>query len=89
LDDGEGGSGANVVESEHGADVLTANAGNAGEDDTANNENNTPAVEGEEILLDRRRMEDEWMSTQVGRCSNAETHVRLLLLSIVNVHTLT
>jgi len=64
LDDGEGGSGANVVESEHGADVLTANAGNAGEDDTANNENNTPAVEGEEILLDRRRMEDEWMSTQ-------------------------
>lgn len=59
-EEGESGSGVVNNAGNRGTDVENGNT-TAGANETSSN---TP-VEGEEILLDRLRMEDEWMSTQV------------------------
>jgi hypothetical protein len=59
-EEGESGSGVVNNAGNRGTDVENGNT-TVGANETSSN---TP-VEGEEILLDRLRMEDEWMSTQV------------------------
>ena len=52
-------------ENEDDRDVTEANNTNQNRDGDNENANINTPVEGEDILLDRLRMEDEWMSTQV------------------------
>jgi len=51
-------------ENEDDRDVTEANNTNQNRDGDNENANVNTPVEGEDILLDRLRMEDEWMSTQ-------------------------
>jgi hypothetical protein len=62
-EEGEGGNGASANNAGNQGTVVE-NGNTTGGANEANS--NTP-VEGEEILLDRLRMEDEWMSTQVSQ----------------------
>ena len=52
-------------ENEDDGDVNETSNTNQNRDGGDENENVNTPVEGEDILLDRFRMEDEWMSTQV------------------------
>ena len=54
----DGGGGAQQVGT--GSNIANTNGGDSGD----SNRSGSP-IEGEEILYDRRRMEDEWMSLQV------------------------
>lgn len=58
--------GDNNTSSEGGGNNTNSNAGNGNEGSNNNTDNaDNTTFEGEEVLNDRFRMEDEWMSTQV------------------------
>eukprot|EP00578_Thalassiosira_sp_NH16_P003854 CAMPEP_0181131350 /NCGR_PEP_ID=MMETSP1071-20121207/30377_1 /TAXON_ID=35127 /ORGANISM="Thalassiosira sp., Strain NH16" /LENGTH=617 /DNA_ID=CAMNT_0023217535 /DNA_START=221 /DNA_END=2074 /DNA_ORIENTATION=- len=67
-DDAEAGRRPNSDSNEGGEDANSNNDSGGGvgpgNNNSGNNESSSSSFEGEEILNDRRQMEDEWMSTQ-------------------------